>query len=206
MAERKVSGTVGGVAPKAPSARARRGRPHKFGRPSQVVALTLPLDVVEGLRSMHADLAWAIVRLVERSAHGPAARRRREASATPAELVELSGARALIVVQPRVFAGLRGVSTIPLADGRAFLAFEDRGGIADLEVAILDRIDELPQRSDQRRELAQVRDLVKTWRRESGLVFRTSHIIVAENLSGRRRRTRAGLEVLPGKPGRPNGR
>ena len=44
-----------------------RGRPPKFGRPSQVVALTLPQDVLHALRTVHRDLGWAIVRLVESS-------------------------------------------------------------------------------------------------------------------------------------------
>ncbi len=43
----------------------KRGRPPKFGRPSEVVALTLPEEVVSGLRRLHPDLAWAVVTLVE---------------------------------------------------------------------------------------------------------------------------------------------
>ena len=144
---------------------------------------------------MHHDLAWAIVGLVERASPGKADTEVREMALPPAELVHLPGSRALIVVQPDVFDGLRGVSTIPLAEGRAFLAFDGRGGIADLEVAILDRIDELPPRSDQRRRLRMVRDLVREWRRESGLVFRTPHIIVAEG------RARGERKPLPGPEG-----
>ena len=45
----------------------RRGRPSKFGRPSQVVALTLPEDVLRGLRKVHSDVGWAIVSLLEKS-------------------------------------------------------------------------------------------------------------------------------------------
>lgn len=45
-----------------------RGRPLKFGRPAQLRALTLPLDVVRGLRRIHPDPGWAIVSLYERLA------------------------------------------------------------------------------------------------------------------------------------------
>src|SRR5205814_914451 len=41
--------------------RHKRGRPPKFGRPSRLVALTLPTQVIRGLRKLHPDLAWAIV-------------------------------------------------------------------------------------------------------------------------------------------------
>ena len=42
-----------------------RGRPPKFGRPSQVVALTRPEEVMAGLRKINAGLAWAVVRMFE---------------------------------------------------------------------------------------------------------------------------------------------
>ena len=48
--------------------RGKRGRPPKFGRPGRVVALTLPEEVVLGLRKVNADLAWAIVTLFEKTA------------------------------------------------------------------------------------------------------------------------------------------
>ena len=48
----------------------RRGRPLKFGRRAQLVTLTLPDDVVQWLQSVDEDLAWAVVKLFERSAKG----------------------------------------------------------------------------------------------------------------------------------------
>ena len=154
-----------------------RGRPPKFGRPSTVVALTLPHDVLDHLRTLHRDPGWAIVQLVE------AAIGQRPPSKSPtqiAELVHLPGRRALIVVAPRAFKHLRGVSLIPLADGRAFLAFDHGAGLADLEVAICDRLEEAPPRSTEREELEQMRNLVRGWRRTRGVSFRTKSIILAE--------------------------
>ncbi|MFP5379666.1 MAG: hypothetical protein ACLGHP_07950, partial [Vicinamibacteria bacterium] len=55
----------------------RRGRPHKFGRPARLIALTLPEDVIDWLRHVDPDPARAIVELHARSdaraaaPHGP---------------------------------------------------------------------------------------------------------------------------------------
>src|SRR5713101_557630 len=84
----------------------RRGRPMKFGRPSQVVALTLPVEVVCGRRKIHPDLGWAIVALFEKA---PA---RRSAVAKPhpdAELVTIADRRSLIVVNREVVKSLPGI-------------------------------------------------------------------------------------------------
>jgi hypothetical protein len=99
-----------------------RGRPLKFGRPAQLLALTLPHDVVQGLRRIHPDPAWAIVSLFEKrahKAHGP----RRE-STSGGELAQLAPDSALIVVDPQVIQSTPGVSVVPVAAGRAFLAFD----------------------------------------------------------------------------------
>ena len=49
------------------SPQTRHGRPPKFGRPAQLVTLTLPQDVVAWLESVDADLGWAVVKLFERA-------------------------------------------------------------------------------------------------------------------------------------------
>src|SRR5262249_21221850 len=117
---------------KAPAGRARRGSPLKFGRRGHVVALTLPDEVVRGLRTLHADLGWAIVTLFEQTfRRRPLARK----PAPDAELVSVGRHRSLIVVNKRVLGNLPGVNIIPLHDDRAFLALERDHGMADLELA-----------------------------------------------------------------------
>lgn len=165
----------------------RRGRPPKFGRPSQVVALTLPEDVLDLLRTFHRDPGWAIVRLVESTFGDGAGRRASREPIALAELVHLPGRRGLIVVQPQAFKRLRGVSTIPLADGRAFLAFDQAGGLADLEVAILDALEVAPRDSGDHAQLTQIREIVRAWRRDKRLAFRTKTIIVVQGLGVRER-------------------
>ena len=55
--------------------------------------------------------------------------------------MQLPGKRALILVPPDVFDGLDGVSVIRLSDGRGFLALQPGKGYADLELAVVDRLD-----------------------------------------------------------------
>lgn len=195
--EKTTAKTPASRAPEAATRQAaRRGRPPKFGRPSQLVALTLPEEVLDALGTLHRDPGWAIVQLVEPILRDSPNRRPPRPPAALVELVHLPGRRSLIVVQPQAFTPLRGVSTIPLADGRAFLAFDHAGGIADLEVAILDQLEVTPARSPERKRLMRVRDIVRAWRHHPGLVFRTRSIIVVEGVGAVARRPLATLETV----------
>ena len=69
-----------------------RGRPPKYGRPSQIVALTLPRTVVQALERLHRDLGWAIVSLVENTRLAPPAR-----STADAQLVQIGHGQSIIV-------------------------------------------------------------------------------------------------------------
>ena len=152
----------------------RRGRPLKFGRPGQTITLTLPDDVVEWLHSLHEDPAWAIVGLFERRKVLARAPRPRQA----AELVQLPGRRSLILVQPEVLKNVPGISLVPLSDGRAFIALDPGRGVADLEVAILDRLDAEVD-AEERKLLSEFRRLLREWR-QLGLKFQPRSILVVE--------------------------
>jgi hypothetical protein len=170
-----------------------RGRPLKFGRPARLVALTLPEDVVRWLKGIHADLAWAIVSLFEAGTRGS---RRRQPEARPnPELARLPRGRALIVVDPESCRHLPGVAVIPMAADRAFLALEAERGIADLELAIIDRLEDSRATSEERAQLRRLRGQVREWRRSKRLRFSTRSIILVEQ-RGRETRT-------PARTGRP---
>ncbi len=128
------------------------------------------------LRELGPDLGWAVVKLCERLSK----QERRNGSNRPvADLVQLPSKRALILVQPDVFKNIPGVAVITLADGRGFLALEPGRGLADLEIAVLDRLDspDLPDR--ERDGLLTVRGLLRKWRQD-GIRFHARAIIVAE--------------------------
>jgi hypothetical protein len=155
---------------------AKRGRPLKFGRPTQLLTISLPADVVAWLRKLDPDPAWAIVSLFER------ATKKTRGELRTAELVQLPGKCALILVRPDVFSGLSGVSVVPLSDGRGFLALDSGRGIADLEVAVVDKLDVPALAAEQRAALTEVRQLLRDWRQQ-GLQFVTRSILVVEQQS-----------------------
>lgn len=168
---------------------AKRGRPLKFGRPTRPLSISLPDDVIEWLESLDPDPAWAIVGLFEkaRSRHASTGPR------VPAELVQLPGKRALILVTPDVFDGLSGVSVIRLSDGRGFLALQPGKGYADLELAVVDMIDAVNVSPERRKALVEIRKQLREWR-QSGLVFEARSILVVERDEvGERTRALSGL-------------
>src|SRR5258708_18054768 len=120
------------------SAAKRRGRPSKFGRPSRVVALTLPQDVIDQLHRVHQDLGWAIVKLLDKAP--PSATPRGEDTQPDVELVAVAERRSLIVVNREVIRNLPGVNIIPLGGNRAFLALDIERGMGELELAASDRL------------------------------------------------------------------
>jgi len=162
----------------------KRGRPPKFGSPGQVIAVTLPRDVIRGLKRIHADLAWAIVRLFQKRSRRPALQR---ASSADSELVSIANARSLIVVNRDVFQELPGVNMIPLHGDRAFLALDPDAGVADLELAIVDRMGKREISSRERAALAELRTHLHRWRRDPGLRLRPRSIIVVERARARTR-------------------
>jgi hypothetical protein len=155
----------------------KRGRPQKFGRAAQLISLTLPADVIEWLTTMDDDMGWAIVKLHER------ATKSRGADIDVAQLVRFPGDRALILVKATLFKDMPGVSLIPLADGRAFLALETGKGVADLELFVIDRIDDPRIDDAERAALNKLRLLLKQWRQQ-GIRFESRSIVVAHHKKG----------------------
>lgn len=154
---------------------AKRGRPLKFGRPTRPLSVSLPEDVIAWLEAIDPDPAWAIVSMFERSRQRTAA----PSSSAPAELVQLPGKRALIIVTPDAFEDIDGVSVIRLSDGRGFLALEAGKGYADLELAVADRIDAPGVSPERRQLLSNLRMQLREWR-QSGLRFDARSILVVD--------------------------
>jgi hypothetical protein len=161
---------------------AKRGRPPKFGRPSQVVALTLPEEVVRGLHKVHPDLAWAVVKLFENLPNraSPASKPQRGA-----ELAMIAARHSLIVVNRTVLKSLPGINIVPLAGDRAFLALEPGRGVTDLELAVTDRLEDPSVGSVERKALIDLRSQLRSWRHDRTLRFHTRTIIVVERIKGR---------------------
>jgi hypothetical protein len=159
-----------------------RGRPTKFGRPSKLVALTLPLDTLAALRRIDPDPARAVVALVQdghpSDGHDP--------EPPLAELVQLTARHAMIVVNSNVIGSLPGVSILPLDAGRAFLALEPGGGLSDLEVAVQDRLDAPDATPVERAALQEIKTRLRAWRQSAEMRFEPRAIIVATRARGKR--------------------
>ena len=167
-----------------------RGRPSKFGRPSRVVAVTLPQDAIERLRRVHRDLGWAILALLDKEAPEPARQALRDAE-PDVELVTVADRRALIVVNREHIRHLPGVNLIPLRGNRAFVALDIDRGMSDLELAVTDRLEEPSVDANEARVLEDLRSQLTAWRRDQDLKFHRRAIIVVErrpkaNGNGRR--------------------
>ena len=155
----------------------KRGRPPKFGRPSRLVALTLPEDVLSSLRQVDPDPARAVVKLVETSAEKTNSQ---DDSKPVAELVTVGSRRSLIIVDRRAFEKLPGVSLIPISEDRAFLAFEIGQDTGVLELELIDRIDDPEVGPAETQALQELRKCLQKWRRDPELRFLLRSIIIVE--------------------------
>ena len=160
----------------------KRGRPKKFFEASRVVALTLPETVIRGLRDVHPDLARAIVALFQRRAPHAAPPR------ANAELVAIGERHSLIVVSRKMLAKVPGVRAVPLELDRAFLALGSGRGIADLELAVIDRLGDIREGSREWAGLMELRTRLREWRHSRTLRFHGESIIVVEHLGRPRAR------------------
>lgn len=159
------------------------------------MAVTLPYDVVDGLRAVHPDLARAIVAVFEGRKPRGTTRRRPEAQ-EDAALLSISDRTSIIVVNRALSKGLHGINPVPLGDGRALLALEPGCGLADLEAAVTERLQLALPNAPERRFLSQLRTSIRGWRREGAYRFRSRSIIVVER---RRMRRVAGQARQPAK-------
>ena len=159
----------------------RPGRPSKFGRPSRVIAVTLPEDAIARLRRVHRDLAWAIVQLLDGEAQP--SRSGGDDKQEDVELVTIAERRSLIVVNREVIASLPGVNIIPLYGNRAFLALDIDRGMSDLELSVVDRLSQPGIDSREREAVTRLRAKLTAWRRDPALQVHTRAIIVLEEPS-----------------------
>lgn len=143
------------------------------------MAVTLPEEVIRGLRRINADLGWAIVTLFGR--RPPAGGQSRRARAV-AELVGIGRRHSLIVVDRALVRRLPGVDLVPLNTEQAFLAVPPGRGLSDIELAVIDRLDDRRIVGAEREALGTLRELIRSWRRDPALRFRTRGIVIVDHV------------------------
>ena len=163
-----------------PMTTAKRGRPLKFGRPARAVAVTIPEDVIDILRTTDADLGRAIVALV-RERTGQQAPRDMPDTGLVAEAASAGRRHSLIVVDPKVFPPLPGCSLLRISEDRAIITLRPGTGLADLELQVVDRLAEIHGAAPEREGLLALRRALKGWRTDQRITVLERSIIVLES-------------------------
>ena len=135
------------------------GRPPKFREKRQPVTMTLPLRVLEILRSVDHDRARAVAKLAARAADA--------AGGKPSvEVVEMAPHRGLIVVSNhRALEGVEGLRLVEIAPSRFLITLDKSLSMESLEIALQDLLDESAAGSADRAFLAELLALIRRQRR-----------------------------------------
>jgi len=157
------------------------GRPHKYGRAARAVTITLPVDVLARLTSVHADLGRAIVSLTEQRA---SARPR----TTRAAEVASYGNHAIILVNPaKALKRMPGIQLVPLDSGRALISLDPDYSISRLELDVRDALERKGLTPSERDVLRDIGKILHGARRSQEMTATPRTIIVLER---KRRRSR----------------
>lgn len=112
------------------------GRPPKFPEDRHPVTVTLPVRILDILKTVNPDRARAIVKL----AHSADSRARNR---KPVEIVEVAPHRGLIVVaDSAALRSIEGLRLIEIAPSRYLLTVHSNLSVESLEVQIHDLIEE----------------------------------------------------------------
>lgn len=151
---------------KAPALRERKaggGRPPKFSEPSRPITLTLPESTLEGLRLIDSDRGQAIVKLTQQ------ALRENDQALPRVEIMEMAANIGMIVIGPS--SALRRIPFLHLvevAPARYLLALEPGNDFKNLEIAIHDVLEDVPEDDLRERELiAQLLQHIRNVRKSS---------------------------------------
>ena len=154
-----------------PASSATRGRPRKFREPSQRVTLTLPSRLVDLLRADDPDLSRAICKELE-----PHAAPRK----VIVDVMRVGRRESLIIVNPALLPTLRDCSFIRLAADRAFIALKPPGTLADLALAVADRLEDADVTREQRAALRVLRRALRTWRQDRKVKVTHKAIVILD--------------------------
>jgi len=149
-----------------PSARDRKGvggRPPKFTEPSRPITLTLPESTLEGLRLIDDDRGQAIVKLTQQ------ALRSGDSGQPQVEIMEMAANIGVLIIGPS--SALRRIPFLHLvevAPARFLLALDPGNDFKNLEIAIHDVLEDVPENDERERALiAQLLQHIRNVRKNS---------------------------------------
>ncbi len=112
------------------------GRPPKFMEDRRPVTVTLPVRVLDILRTVDPDRARAIAKLADEAGRGMSEKK-------PVEIVEVAPNRGLIVVSDSAaLRSIEGLRLIEIAPARFLITVKANLSVESLEVQIHDLIEE----------------------------------------------------------------
>jgi hypothetical protein len=124
------------------------GRPPKFDEPSRPVTLTLPESTLDGLSQIDSDRGQAIVKLTQN------ALRKNNADRPQVEIMEMAANIGLLIIGPS--SALRRIPFLHLvevAPARFLLAMDPGNDFKNLELAIHDVMEDVPEEDLRERQL-----------------------------------------------------
>jgi hypothetical protein len=156
------------------------GRPPKFGRPSRLVTVTLPEDILARLALVDPDLGRAIVAVADSRAPRPA-------DEIPAAELSSYGNHAIIVVTPvKALKRLPGVQLVPIGSGRSLISLNTPNSITRFEIDVRDQLERNDVDGPERRTLEAIADLLRQARQARSVTVEARTIIVFESKRQRR--------------------
>lgn len=126
------------------------GRPPKFQEPSRPITVTLPESTLEGLRQIHPDRAQAIAKVTA------GALSQRKGSRPLVEIVDVAAKTGLLIIGPcEPLRRIPFLHLVEVAPSRFLLALDPGNDFKNLEIAIHDVLDDIPENDDRDRHLIQ---------------------------------------------------
>jgi hypothetical protein len=147
--------------------------------PGRAVTLTLPEDTIATLRGIDRHLGRAITRLTEPFAQDPPRK--------PAELATFGSLSVMVVAPTRGLVERIGAELVPLADGRALVAVDDRQSIPAFELRLRDALSDPDLPPADRETFTAIVDLLRSVRRDSrGALLPRNILVLNEKSAGLR--------------------
>jgi len=169
------------------------GRPPKFSEPSSSITITLPDRILENLERIDDDRARAIVKCVE------AALAEQAEPSVGYEVLPISADHGLLVLGPSsALRAIPWVHLVEIAPTRFLISVPAEATGAELELAILDLIDDLPEdQLQEKRRLMDLRQQLALARRDEQVSSRKIFLVhLSSKLTFSFLTTPLGLDVL----------
>lgn len=136
------------------------GRPRKFSEPSRPITLTLPATTLRQLQQIDSDRGRAIVKLAQNATWESSGREVR------VEVVEISPDTGLVVIGPAPsLKKIHFLQLVEVAPARFLLALAPGHDFLQLEIALSDLVEDLPESGAERQLISKLLEYIRGFRK-----------------------------------------